>query len=117
MILTQSGVILFTENYAACVKFYSDQVGLPIVQQKDTLTKFEFGGAYLMVEMGGPKSAVQKARSENPTVLRFDVSDVAVATAKLNRSGIEVAVSSFVWGTIGVFYDPGGNRCELKNAV
>lgn len=115
MNLTQGGVILFTENYAACVEFYRDQVGLSVVQQKDTLTKFDFGGAYLMVETGGPKSAVQKARSENPTVLRFDVADVAAAAVFLGNRGVEVVVHSFDWGMIGVFFDPDGNRCELKN--
>ena len=35
-------------------------------------------------------------------------------------SGLELIVAvdlhEFSWGAIGVFVDPDGNRCELKNA-
>lgn len=115
MDIAQPGVILFTQNYPACVAFYRDKLGLPVTQEKETLTKFAFGPAYLMVEVGGPPAGGEKTRAQNPTILRFDVADVRAAADELIGRGVEVEVRTLPWGSIGIFLDPDGNRCELKN--
>lgn len=115
MEISQPGVILFTHDYEACVAFYRDRLGLAVTQEKDALTKFAFGPAYLMVERGGPPTQGEKNRTQNPTILRFDVADVQVAADELIGRGVEVEVKVLPWGAIGVFLDPDGNRCELKN--
>ncbi|MEL7273158.1 MAG: hypothetical protein AAGK33_06945 [Pseudomonadota bacterium] len=48
MEVVQSGVVLKTENYEACEKFYREALGLPVlfVENHDTwnITCFEVGG-------------------------------------------------------------------------
>ena len=54
----RTGVILCTEKYDECVAFYSEVLGLPIIETLDDdhskLTVLRFGeDTYLMVETGG----------------------------------------------------------------
>ena len=116
MQIEKPGLILFTENYPACVRFYRDLFGLATIFEQEKLTCLEFGGAYLMVETGGVANVTGKSRTENPTVIRFNVADVEVAAGELRAQDVVVTVEHHGWGTIGVFYDPDGNRCELRGA-
>lgn len=116
MNVAQYGIILFVEKYEECVVFYRDVVSLEVAYTKDSLTSFVFGSAYLMVEQGGSSSTQEKGRTENPTVLRFNVTDLEATVADLKAKGVPVESRSFDWGRIGVFTDPDGNRCELKSA-
>jgi lactoylglutathione lyase len=116
MQVAQHGIILFVEHYAQCVAFYRDALALPIAYVQDTLTCFELGSSYLMVEQGGVSSITQKTRAQNPTVLRFNVHDIRAAAQALQAKGVQIELMSFDWGDIAVFHDPDGNRCELKNA-
>lgn len=115
MKLIKAGVVLFAEHYDECVMFYRDKVGLPFISATPELTVLAFDQAYLMIEKGGVSSITQKSRSQNPTVLRFNVANVEVSAEELRSRDVEVEVKTFPWGVIGVFTDPDGNRCELKN--
>lgn len=110
------GVILRTERYLECVAFYRDALGLPVWFEKDGLVCLRFGAGYLMVETGGVACDGRKPSAENPTVLRFNVDDVTSTAALLEERGIPVAVRQFSWGIVGMFEDPDGNACELKDA-
>lgn len=116
MKIAQCGIILFVEKYDECVAFYRDIVTLDVEYTKESLTNFCFGSAYLMVEKGGNSASNEKRRTENPTVLRFNVADLETAALALEAKGVEVKRYSYDWGRIGVFTDPDGNRCELKSA-
>ena len=108
------GIILFVERYEACVAFYRETVGLPLIKDQGDLTILGFGDGYLMVEPGG-MAKPGKNHGENPTVLRFHVADVEGSAALLRAKGVLVEVKTFTWGTIGQFRDPDGNVCELRN--
>ncbi|ALI55487.1 VOC family protein [Celeribacter marinus] len=110
------GIILGTENYEACVAFYRDVIGLPVWYDKGHLVCLRFGDGYLMIESGGVARNGRKAQSENPTMLRFNVTDVDQAAEALIAKGVTVDVTRFDWGTVGTFVDPDGNACELKDA-
>jgi lactoylglutathione lyase len=110
------GIILGTENFDACVSFYRDIVGLQVWYVKDQLVCLRFGSGYLMIETGGVASPTVKSNAQNPTMIRFNVEDVNQAANILRNRGIEVDVQTFVWGTVGTFMDPDGNKCEFKNA-
>ena len=112
--LRQTGVILFVERYDACVAFYRDVFGLPVVTTLDELTIFAFGDGYLEIERGGTAVDPAKSRQQNPTVLRFDVADLDDALARLQAQGVAADRFGFDWGDIAVVVDPDGNRCELK---
>lgn len=115
MKIVKAGVILFADQYEQCVAFYRDKLMLPFISATPDLTVLAFDQAYLMIEKGGVSSAAQKSRSQNPTVLRFNVEDVDEAAKTLRAKGVPVEVKQFSWGVIGVFVDPDGNRCELKD--
>ncbi|MEP0519699.1 MAG: VOC family protein [Hyphomicrobiales bacterium] len=110
------GIILGTERYDACVAFYRDILGLPVWYEKPGLLCLRFGTGYLMIETGGMARDARKPNSENPTMLRFNVKDVAAAAADLEGKGISVKLAEYDWGTVGTFTDPDGNACELKDS-
>ncbi|KEP68565.1 glyoxalase [Thioclava dalianensis] len=110
------GIILFTERFEQCVRFYRDMLGLPVWFEKEGLCCLRFGSGYLMVETGGHASAEKKTVHENPTALRFNVRDVEAAAQLLRQHGIAVSVAHHDWGVTGRFLDPDGNICSLKDA-
>lgn len=116
MQIQRFGIVVFCERYDECVRFYRDTLGLELVRQEPTITAFAIAGGYLLIEPGGSAGSRAKTRTQNPTILRFDVPDVHAAAARCRAAGADVEVRAFDWGTIGVLYDPDGNRCEFKNA-
>ncbi|GGP22697.1 VOC family protein [Silvimonas iriomotensis] len=116
MKIEKPGIVLFTQRYPECVRFYHELIGLPLLFTKPTLTCLQLGQAYLMVESGGIAKDTQKHRGENPVVIRFNVANVSTEAAVLRARGVPVEVMQFDWGIIGLFTDPDGNRCELKNS-
>ena len=110
------GLILGTEKFEACVRFYRDIIGLPVWFEKQDLVCLRFGGGYLMIETGGMARSRVKLNSENPVMLRFNVADVEASAAILRRRGVGVEMTQFDWGTVGTFADPDGNKVEFKNA-
>lgn len=113
--LEQPGLVLFTEHYDACVRFYRDTLGLETFADKGNLIVLKFGSGYLIVEDGGVAMPGGKTRAQSPITLRFNVADVEAVAATLRSKDVPVDVASFEWGTIGTFLDPDGNRCELRN--
>ena len=109
----QFGIILFVEKFLECERFYAETIGLRILYRAKSLTRFEFGNAYLMLE--GEVSDSRKA-ALGSIVIRFDVGDLVGATECLERQGVDVVTHHFDWGSIAVFTDPDGNRCELKTS-
>ena len=118
MQFTTAGIILYTDRYDDCVRFYGSTLELPIMFQIDrpgeTLTCFDLGGAYLMVEVGGPASASRKTIERSPIKFRFNVADIEATCAKLSSKGLRVAVQHHAWGSTAEFFDPDGNRCALR---
>ena len=119
MAFTRTGIILFTKQYEACVAFYSETVGLPVLFVADEpgshLTCCDFGGAYLMIEVDGPPPAAEKTLAQNPTKLRFNVADVEAAAQELETKGVGVRRATYGWGTVADFTDPDGNLCQLRD--
>ena len=77
------GIVLGTENYDACLSFYRDTLGLPVWHDKGHLCCLRFGDGYLMIETGGLSFDGIKANAQNPTMLRFNVEDVAMIADQL----------------------------------
>ena len=115
----RTGLILCTERYDECVKFYSEILGLPVLEalddQHSKLTTFGFGkDTYLMVETGGVASPTGKTPDKNPIWLRFNVRSVEDAARELVNKGIDVTIRIEAWGTVGDFVDPDGNFCSFR---
>ena len=119
MQFSKAGIILNTENYRECVRFYGDVLGLEALYQIDRpgeqLTCFDLGGAYLMVEPGGRSHSGVKPVDQCPTKFRFNVEDVDKVSADLRTKGVNIDVRRHEWGTTAEFADPDGNRCALRS--
>ena len=119
MDFSKYGIILNTEKYKECVRFYGEVLDLPVLfeveQTGQELTCFDLGGAYLMVETGGQAHAGVKPIDRCPTKFRFNVADVEAASAELRRKGVPIEVRHHDWGTTAEFADPDGNRCALRS--
>lgn len=112
--LLETGLVLFVENYEACVDFYRNVLELPLIKDQGDIIILGFGAGYLMVEPGGTARST-KSRAENPTILRFNVADVETVARKLRARGVTVDVQTNPWGITGLFHDPDGNACQLRN--
>jgi catechol 2,3-dioxygenase-like lactoylglutathione lyase family enzyme len=117
MNIHEAGIIIFMENYKESLDFYKTKLGLPVREQKEDLTIFDFGRSYLMIEDNGVSSVTEKTRAQNPTVVRLDVIDFDRTIKELMERDIEVKVLRHSWGTIGVIIDPEGNKIEIKEVI
>ena len=119
MDLKRTGVIVFTEQYEACVDFYRRIMELPemfsLDDEHSTLTCLDMGGSYLMVETGGTGMPGGRSVEQSPVKLRFNVADVDAAARLLEARGVQVVIRREAWGTVGDFVDPDGNRCSLRD--
>jgi len=118
MEFVRTGIILNTENYDACVSFYKNLFALEILFQEIEddfkLTCFDFHGAYLMVETGGGAIENGKTITQNPTKIRFNVSDIHQALETVTRYGINAKITKNTWGSCINIYDPDGNRVGIR---
>ncbi|MHA7966707.1 VOC family protein [Paenibacillus sp. CAU 1782] len=115
MNIKETGFILFLENYENNVSFYTEQLGLKVREEKDGLSKLDFGGSYLMIENNGVSNLNEKNRAQNPTVIRIEVQDFDTTVKELESRKVKVEALKFDWGTVGVIIDPEGNRIEIKD--
>ena len=116
MQFSKAGIILLTARYEDCVAFYRDVLELPLMFQLDradsTLTCFDLGGVYLMVEPGLPDTGTA---TYSPVKLRFNVEDVEGSAARLREKSVDSVVQRHSWGITAEFTDPDGNRCALRS--
>jgi len=116
MQFSEAGIILLTTRYSECVAFYGQILELPTLFQLEredsTLTCFDLGGAYLMVE---PGLAESDKGWRSPVKLRFNVEDVEASATALRGKGVEINVRHRNWGTTAEFADPDGNCCALRS--
>jgi predicted enzyme related to lactoylglutathione lyase len=68
---------------------------------------------YLMLEA---ESSETRKEARGSFVIRFNVGDLEGATNYLEQQGVDLVTHHFDWGSIAVFTDPDGNRCELKTS-
>ncbi len=113
----KTGIILYTIQYEACVKFYRDVLCLKEMFATSMLTCFDFGGSYLMVEEDDTyyKSGTEDGRTR--TCLRMNVKDVKTLANRLSSQGVSVDYQEHDWGTIAKFYDPDGNLCAFRDSL
>ena len=111
----RTGIILYTVNYQKCVEFYQDILELKVLFKTGTLTCFEFGSAYLMVEIEDENLPESCENNRTRMCLRMNVSNVKDYVRILENNHIEVDYQEYEWGTIAKFLDPDGNLCAFKD--
>ncbi|KJZ23324.1 VOC family protein [Tritonibacter mobilis] len=116
MKITTAGLILFTSHYQACVTFYRDCLRLRLLHSinrpGETLSTFDLGGAYLMIE---PAEDLAAPLARLPLKLRFNVPDIKASCEDLRQRGVEVRLLHHGWGSTAEFCDPAGTRCALRS--
>jgi len=114
----RTGIILYTINYEACVRFYKKVLELEILFTTEMLTCFKLGSTYLMVEVDDTIKEGQKLKPVEriKTCIRMNVSDVKAYTEKLKLHNIEYDYQEQSWGTNAKFFDPDGNLCAFRDS-
>ncbi|WP_291964957.1 VOC family protein [Maribacter sp.] len=112
----RTGIILYTLEYKNCVDFYENILGLKKMFVGENLTCFEFGHAYLMIELDDEYNGQITEMERTKTCLRMNVPNVKMFAEKLTRKDIKVDYQEHSWGTIAKFYDPDGNLCAFKDS-
>lgn len=112
----RTGIILYTLEYENCVAFYEHILGLKKMFESENLTCFEFGQAYLMVELDDEYDGRKTVMERTKMCLRMNVSNVKILGDKLTLKNIEVDYQEHSWGTIAKFRDPDGNLCAFKDS-
>jgi len=112
----RTGIILYTIEYKKCVEFYEIILGLKKIFENESLTCFEFGKSYLMVELDDEYNGQETGTERVKTCLRMNVQNVKILAKKLIAKNIKVDYQEHSWGTIAKFLDPDGNLCALKDS-
>lgn len=107
--------VLYVADLEAMTAFYSEQLGLPVVERSGRFVAFGGAGAPLALEAGGPTVAGIRGKGQNPTLVQFAVADIETAVARLTARGIPLAgeVRRGPYGALAFFHDPEGNRLAL----
>ncbi|MEM7510865.1 MAG: VOC family protein [Bacteroidota bacterium] len=117
MQIDKTGFILYTINYEACLHFYGEILGLPILYEKETLTCFDFHGSYLMVEIDDETEYTESGSPDRDrSCLRMNVLNVKEACNALDQHGISYTYMERDWGTVAKFRDPDGNLVGFRSA-
>jgi lactoylglutathione lyase len=112
----RTGIILYTIEYKKCVEFYKHTLELKTLFEEENLTCFEFGNAYLMVELDDEYNGTQTEPERIKTCLRMNVQNVKSLAEKLTAKNITVDYQENPWGTVAKFFDPDGNLCALRDS-
>lgn len=114
----QNGIVLKTENYAACCTFYGEKLGLPVIFVEDhetwNITCFGIGSGYLMVETGGIGAPPEKSFAQSPVKIRLNVDDLEKSVAEIRENGLDAEIQRHDWGNVSEINDPDGNRIALR---
>lgn len=111
----RTGIILYVIKYEECINFYKNILELKVLFSTVTLTCFEFGNSYLMVEIDD-EMPNEPNGTRIRTCLRMNVENVKALADKLTAKNIEVNYQEHSWGTIAKFFDPDGNLCAFKDS-
>lgn len=111
----RTGIILYTIKYKKCVDFYQNIIGLSKMFETESLTCFEFGNSYLMVELDSENDISKIDAERIRTCLRMNVSNVKKLADKLTKKNVKVDYQEHSWGIVAKFFDPDGNLCAFKD--
>ena len=115
-LLATHHVALFTRNFAAMEKFYSETLGFPITRRWDDVTIIFINVGSTTIELIGRDTA--PAPNSEPGAfnhLALQVANVDEAYSELLAKGIQIKSEpkNFKDVRICFFYDPDGNSLEL----
>src|SRR6478672_2590201 len=109
---------IYVEDLAACMSFYQDVLGLPLLGQGEDWAHFDAGaGTLLELFTGGRLVQEPKQPYQQSIVLGLRVEDLDRAVAELQQKGIKFIPEEsgeFAGTRWAHFSDIEGNRLEVK---
>jgi len=109
---------IYVEDLAACMSFYQDVLGLPLLGQGEDWAHFDSGaGTLLELFTGGRLMQEPKQPYQQSIVLGLRVEDLDRAVAELQQKGIKFIPEEsgeFAGTRWAHFSDIEGNRLEVK---
>jgi len=109
---------IYVEDLAACMSFYQDVLGLPLLGQGEDWAHFDSGaGTLLELFTGGRLMQEPKQPHQQSIVLGLRVEDLDRAVAELQQKGIKFIPEEsgeFAGTRWAHFSDIEGNRLEVK---
>lgn len=109
---------IYVEDLAACISFYQNVLGLPLLGQGEDWAHFDSGaGTLLELFSGGRSTKEPKQSHQQSIVLGLRVDDLDRAVAKLQQKGVQFIPEEsgeFEGTRWAHFSDLEGNRLELK---
>ena len=109
MKLDRTGIILYTIEYKKCVEFYQNTLELTKMFETESLTCFEFGKSYLMVELDKEYDGTETKSERIKTCLRMNISNVKNLADKQTKKNVKVDYQEQSCGTNDKFFDRDGN--------
>lgn len=107
-------VTLLGEDVRQMTDFYKDVLGLPLVMVDRGRPHFDFGGGYLTILQGQPRTRPDSIQTRFP-IIAFAADDLHEVVHRFNAHNVEMP-----WGIEEdsdsrwvMFYDPGGNLIEV----
>jgi len=114
MAISMKNVVVFVRDLETAKKFYTEQLGLPLVQETQMMMEFFPGeGASLGVAMAMHEAAMPLVGRHTGITLRVD--DIVTLCRQLSDAGVRFAepLESSPWGKMAVVCDPDGNQIAL----
>ena len=111
--IDRANIILYCRHWQNTVRFYRDQLALPVAFENDWFVEFQLtAGAYLSIA-DSRRASIRDVHGQGIT-LTLRVPDIDAVQAELQQRGIESTTIRRRWNAL-VFYchDPEGHRLEF----
>ena len=109
---------IYVQDIQASIAFYRDVLGLPLLEQDEDWAHLDAGaGALLELFSGGTSVQGAKTADQQSIVLGLRVDDLDQAVETLRGRGVRFILGGsgeFAGTRWAHFYDPEGNRLEVK---
>ena len=109
---------IYVKDLAACISFYRDVLGLPLLGQGEDWAHFDAGaGTLLELFTGGTATQERKQPHQQSIVLGLRVDDLDRAVTELQQKGVKFSPEEsgeFAGTRWAHFSDNEGNRLEVK---
>jgi lactoylglutathione lyase len=117
MEIKTTGCIIYAIKYQDCIRLYRDVLNLEVMYEKESLTCFQFGQSYLMVEIADDEDEIfDNISVRDRTCLRINAENVMGWCELLDSNDIPYELNQYDWGTIAKFRDPDGNLIGIRSA-
>ena len=115
--LERTNVVLYCRHWQPTVRFYREQLSLPVSFENDWFVEFELTADAFLSIADSRRSSIRDVQGQGITIT-CRVPDLQATRNELELRGIDVTPIRHNWGAL-VFYcqDPEGHRLEFWQAA